>query len=234
MKFNLLYNLHRLTVAQDENFITESFSYILQKFIESEFEAALFILNKIVGGLFQIDYNEISAVSIVTQISTPHGKPDIEIRGPFFLFYIEAKVESGFGIDQLDRYRRALSESGAESTALITISRYPFLAEECTSKPDKAIRWHQIVEWLESAKISNIVNSYLRDEFINFMKLRGLAMEPVGWQLTEGIRSFQNLLTMISEALSATNVSIYSKSGAWDWHGYYIEDKKFFIGIYLI
>lgn len=233
MNSNLLYNLHRLAIVQDENFITESFSYILQKLIESEIEVSLFILNNIFGEFYRIGSNEISAVSIATQISTPYGKPDIEIKGPSFLFYIEAKIESGFGIDQLDRYRRALNESGAESTALITFTRYPLFIEEKSSKPDKAIRWHQIVEWLEEAEICDLVNRYLRDEFITFMKLRGIAMEPVRWELTEGIRSFQNLLTMISEALSATNVSIYSKSGAWDWHGYYIEDKHFFIGIYL-
>ena len=198
MNSNLLYNLYRLAGAQDENFITETFSYLLQKLIESAPEAALFILNKIAGEIFKIDSNEISAVSIATQVSTPYGKPDIEIKAPSFLSYIEAKIESGFGIDQLDRYRCALNESGIQTTALITFTRYPLLIEEHTSHPDKAIRWHQLVDWLENVEISDLASSYLRDEFLTFMKLRGIAMEPVGWELPDGIRSFQNLLTMIS------------------------------------
>ena len=58
-------------------------------------------------------------------------------------------------------------------------------------------------------------------------------MDKVSWELVNGIKSFQSLLLMINEALTALKIPIYAKSGGWNWHGYYIEDKKFFVGIYL-
>ena len=57
-------------------------------------------------------------------------------------------------------------------------------------------------------------------------------MEQTNWQLVEGVKALKNLIGMLGEALSATNIKIYSKSGAWEWMGYYIEDKKFFVGVY--
>lgn len=233
MKDNLFIKLHKLATAQDENFITETFAHILLRLIDTDSDAAFFMLNKIVGDFLQIDVEELCSVSISTQVSTPYGTPDIEIKAPAFLAYIEAKVESGFSFDQLERYRKALNKSSVENSVLITVTRYPLVLEEQMVSPDKSLRWHQLVEWLEELEVSDKVNAYLIDEFTDFMKMRGVAMESVGWELPAGIRSFQNLLTMLSEALSANDIIIYSKSGAWDWHGYYIEDKKFFIGLYL-
>ena len=233
MNDNLFIKLHKLASAQDENFITETFAHIFRRLIDTDSDAAFFILNKIVGDFLQIDVEELCSVSISTQVLTPYGTPDIEIKAPAFLAYIEAKVESGFGFDQLERYRKALNQSSVENSALITVTRYPLILGEHKVPPDKSFRWHQLVEWLERLELSNKVSAYLVHEFIDFMKLRGIAMESVGWELSSGVRSFQNLLTMLSEALAANDVNIYSKSGAWDWHGYYIEDKKFFIGLYL-
>jgi len=58
-------------------------------------------------------------------------------------------------------------------------------------------------------------------------------MDKVSWELNKGINSFKSLLAMINEALTALKMPIYRASAAWEWYGYYIEDKKLFVGIYL-
>ena len=51
MNDNLFIKLHKLASAQDENFITETFVHILQRLIDTEPNAALFILKTIFLGL---------------------------------------------------------------------------------------------------------------------------------------------------------------------------------------
>ncbi|MEW6291510.1 MAG: hypothetical protein AB1545_16865 [Thermodesulfobacteriota bacterium] len=57
-------------------------------------------------------------------------------------------------------------------------------------------------------------------------------MEKVSYELVEGLRSFQNLWIMVSEALAAQKIPIYRASPGWEWYGFYIEEKKLFVGIY--
>ena len=56
-------------------------------------------------------------------------------------------------------------------------------------------------------------------------------MDPVSWELAEGVRSFRSLADMLGEALRLKNIQ-HQRSGAWDWRGYYLERKRFFIGFY--
>ena len=56
-------------------------------------------------------------------------------------------------------------------------------------------------------------------------------MESVSWQLPDGIRSLKNLMTLIEEALSKAGISIHQRSAAWDWHGFYLEQKKYYVGV---
>ena len=116
---------------------------------------------------------------------------------------------------------------------MATITRYPysFYQEDTTEQPDIDIRWHQIVEWLEAVKPLLEITKQIVNQFIDFLRRRGIAMDKVSWNLVEGILSFRNLLSMISEALTAVKTPLYRSSAAWDWYGYYIEDKKFFVGI---
>ncbi len=97
---------------------------------------------------------------------------------------------------------------------------------------DFSFRWQQLADWLTELKTDCAVCSFLCDQFMNLLKLRGLSMENVSWELIPGIRSFQALIAMLNEALAATNVSIHQFSAGRYWHGFYIEQKKFFIGIY--
>lgn len=60
-----------------------------------------------------------------------------------------------------------------------------------------------------------------------------MAIEAVGYELSEGVHALQNLLTMIGEALAACKIPIYTKITAWLYVGYYVDaSRKHFLGIY--
>jgi hypothetical protein len=228
----LLTNLHRLASGQDENFITETFVYVLRILISNEPKAASLILRAITDGFINVSTDEINSVDIKTQVTTESGKPDISISTDDHLVYIEVKVDSGFGHCQLERYRSQLQRSGIINTKLITLTRYQFIDYPSCEAPDFSLRWHILPDLLSNLTIKDKVTLYVISEFINLLRIRGLAMEKVGWEIISGVKSFIALIDMIAEALAAKKVSIHRNSPAQDWRGYYLENKTFFIGIY--
>lgn len=232
---NLLLRLHRWASRQSENFTTEAFVHLLLHLIEFEPEIAVFILRKLTKQKLIVNTQTIKRVSINTQVTTEQGKPDIEIKTSDFLIYIEVKVGSGFGNKQISRYREELNKSSFPNKLLITLTRYPisYNTNNQEDLPNVAFRWHHVVDWFENINFKFENSKLLVNQFVTFLKKRGIAMDNVSWELVSGIRSFRSCLDMVGEALASMKVSVYRSSAAWDWYGYYIEDKKFFIGIYL-
>lgn len=228
----LLPNLHRLASGQDENFITETFAYVLRYLISKEPKAAVLLLDIITNGFLIISENEIASVDIKTQLSTESGKPDLVISTDNHLVYIEIKVDSDFGDCQLERYRKQLLLSGVLNTRLITLTRYPFMNSGVCEAPDFSFRWHHLPDYFHKLHISGNVSSFIVSEFINLLKNRGLAMDKVSWEIISGIRSFIALIDILAEALAAKKVSNIKNSAALEWRGFYIENKRFFVGIY--
>jgi hypothetical protein len=228
---NLLFILHKYANYQDENFITESFVHLIQTLVKYEAKAAISIIKILTNGLLKLTDNDLDKISIKTQVLTELGVPDIEIRTHNSLVYIEIKVESDFGIKQINRYRDILKKSGLKCTCLTIITRYSYTFPK-NEKPDNSIRWHQIIEIIENLNLTNEVSKYIKGQFIKFLKLRGLAMEKVTWELVKGLESFNNLIEMISEAISLNKLSFHAKSAGQNWYGFYIQNKQFFVGVY--
>lgn len=229
---NLLPNLHRLASGQDENFITESFAYVLRHLISKEPKAAVLFLKIISNDFLTISENEAASIDVKTQLSTESGKPDIAISTDDHLVYIEVKVDSDFGDCQLERYRRQLVKSGTTNTRLITLTRYPLVANSGCEHPDFSLRWHHLPDILETLHIRDKVSLYIISEFVSLLKHRGLAMEKVSWEIISGIKSFVALIDMLAEALAAKKVTNIKNSAAQEWRGFYMENKGFFVGIY--
>ena len=228
---NLLIRLHRLASGEDENFLTESLAHLLRHLNEFDPLAALDLLQHLSGGRLILTAEDLAGVTISTQRSRSYGTPDIEIRSPDHLILIEAKVESDFWPDQLRRYRKELEATGVPSSTLTVLTRYPFIQNPNDAAPDVICRWHDLASWCEDLQIKNLATSCLVNQFTDFLRWRGVTMEPVSWELTDGIRSLRSLLGMVAEGLAANKVQIDWKSASWDWYGYYLEGKKFFIGV---
>lgn len=229
---NLLSRIHPLASRQGENFVTESFVHLLLYLIEFEPDISLKFFEKLSEKKLPLDLKKLKSLNISTQVSTELGKPDIELRTSDSLVYIEVKIDSGFGIDQINRYRELLGNSGVKNSLLITITRHPVSLVSIDTSPDILFRWHHIADWLDNFSYTSEISYFLVDQFVNFLKYKGYAMENIGWELTPGIYSFKNCIDMIGEALTSIKIPINRSSAAWDWYGYYIEGKNFFIGIY--
>ena len=231
---NLLFNLHRYSHRQDENFITESFVHLLVHLIESEPTKGITLLDKLSSNKLRWSKKESKRISILSQIKTDEGIPDIEIHSRDKLMYIEVKVESDFSHNQIKRYKNVLKKSDYAKTHLTVLTRYPYAGSSEAKMPDSSFRWHHVVDWLDKLveDIDNDVSHFIINQFVNFLKMRGIAMEKVSWELVNGLKSFNNLMDMIGEAITANKYKIDLRHGSQDWRGYYIVSKRYTVGIY--
>lgn len=233
---NLLVGLHRYASRQDENFVTEAFAHLIRHLLENEPDAALRILRNLTEGMITATAVQASAVKVTTQVTTVLGRPDIEISTLDALIYVESKVESGLGDRQLERYLEELAKSEVRSKVLVLLSRYPIQIAPSLAHAVLSRRWYQVADWLltelKSQSIHSSVSRFLVEQFVGFLEERGITMEAVGWEMVSGVRSFRALVAMISEALSALKApKIARDPSCWDSCGYYLDDKKFWVGV---
>jgi hypothetical protein len=227
---NLLLKLHRYSHRQDENFITESFVHLLVHLIESEPTIGITLLNKLSSNKLRWYKKESKRISILSQIKTDEGIPDIEVQSIDKLMYIEVKVESDFSHNQIKRYKNVLIKSDCDKTHLTVLTRYPYTESSKSAMPDSAFRWHHIVDWLDKLveDIDNDVSHFIINQFVNFLKMKGIAMEKISWELINGLKSFNNLMVMLREAIAANKLQKRRGSGK-TWDGFYLDD--YWVGI---
>jgi hypothetical protein len=229
---NLLLSVHKFASGHDEDFTTESFVHLLRVLKERDSECFVHLLGKISDSKIHYDEDELPSLRIRTQISTEEGVPDIEIRTPKSLLYVEVKVGSDFGYHQLERYKRMLvKDSRHPNTCLSVLTRHPVLKLSEHSAHDAEVRWIQIAECLEELDLNDSISRFTVDQFVEFLKGRGMTMETISWELVNGVKAFMGLQTMIGEVLAANGYST-SKSAGQGHYGYYIDNKKYFVGIY--
>jgi hypothetical protein len=227
---NLLSKLHKYSHRQDENFITESFVHLLVHLIESEPTIGITLLNKLSSNKLRWYKKESKRISILSQIKTDEGIPDIEVQSIDKLMYIEVKVESDFSHNQIKRYKNVLIKSDCDKTHLTVLTRYPYTESSKSAMPDSAFRWHHIVDWLDKLveDIDNDVSHFIINQFVNFLKMKGIAMEKISWELINGLKSFNNLMVMLREAIAANKLQKRRGSGK-TWDGFYLDD--YWVGI---
>ena len=232
---NLLVRLHKLARKQDENFVTEAFVHLLLSMKKQDSAAAWALLVPLLGWEGEEAELNLDHLSILTQVHTPYGIPDIVLRGDHLLFYIEVKIESDFEKHQLSRYRSDLADKGKASgvvTRLITLTKYPidYLAAE--ERPDHAVRWHEVSDWLSELKTEDPEVKFLTRQFNDFIRERGVTMDAVGWEYIKGSIQVKSMFNMLGEALASQKINIHAQSMAINWFGYYLEKKRLFVGFY--
>lgn len=229
---NLLIKLHKWVHRQDENFQTEAFAHLLRHLIEQEPQAAVRLLRLLTGGLFQLNCGQAGKVSIETQVTTAQGRPDMAIRSPHHLVYVEAKVESGLGPGQLEGYRKELKASGVPSTALVVITRYPIVLLPTPGYPnDVLVRWYHIADWLGQLSLESPVGIYLGEQFISFLRARNMSVEKVSWELVNGGPALHNLLSMVYEVTTGLGLKPNPFSVSMPSFGCYADEKRYWIGV---
>src|ERR1017187_5056899 len=139
---NLFVRLHKWAIRQDENFLTETFAFLLEFLADNEPEAACELVARITGGIITLSPQQVRSLEIRTQITGADGIPDIELRTAHHFVIIEVKSEAEATEDQRGRYRRTLNSSGVASTALVLLTHYP----ASVVGADHYFRWYQIAE----------------------------------------------------------------------------------------
>lgn len=101
---NIFSSLSRYGFRQEENYLTESFVYLLNLLLEKDPTAGGKMLSNLYGD--NLDFIAVGKdVSISTQLTFDDGQPDIAIKvSSEKIILVEVKCDSPLGQDQLVRY----------------------------------------------------------------------------------------------------------------------------------
>ena len=231
---NIFSALAKYNSAIDENYLTESFVFVINALLEHERSLGIEILTQLCveNNDFSFDLDE--DISVSTQEVTEQGTPDIKISSLNKRIYVEVKHDSPVDPDQLKRYKSDLESWSAAIKRLILLTRFPVDLSEHKGIPDKHVRWFEVYNWLEEAKVKlkDSIAVYLIDSFNSFLEVKQMSMQKVGWEYINGVPALNNLVNMLEVAIQGASLRIHVKSVGWDFKGFYVESKEFWCGIF--
>jgi hypothetical protein len=231
---NLFLRLRKWASRQDENLLTESLSLVLEHLLVLAPEVGTRLGARLTGGFIDLSPADASAIELQPQVEAVQGRPDLAIRSPHRLVWIEVKAESELRAGQLEGYRVLLGETGVEQTRLILLTRYPEVFQPGDALPDLQIRWFELADWFESeipaAEAAGAVAGFLARQFLDFLGARSMTLTQVGKYMPEGLRALSNLMNMLLEAAAACKVPV-QKAVGWDYIGLHLDGRKYWVGV---
>jgi hypothetical protein len=231
---NLFARLHKWATRQDENFLTESLAVVLEHLLSLAPDVAVRLVARLTGGFIAVPPEDAGMIQLQPQVEAATGRPDLELRIPNRLVWVEVKAESELHTGQLEGYRVLLHESGVEQTRLMLLTRYPQVFGPEDARPDLELRWYQVADWLESempaVESAGEVAGFLARQFLAFLEARGMTLTQVGKLMPEGLRALSSLLNMLYEAAAAMKVSV-KKTASWEHLGANLDQGKYSIGV---
>lgn len=231
---NLFGRLHKWAARQDENFLTESLSLMLEHLLVLAPTIGTRLVSRLTGGFIDMRAEDASAIEIRSQVETGQGRPDMEIRSPHRMAWIEVKAESELRMGQLAGYRLLLGKSGVQQTHLGLLTRYPVMYKTDDVRPDLEVRWFEFADWLDSeipeADATSEVAAFLLRQFLAFLEGRGMTLAQVGKYMPEGLRALSNLMNMLVEAAGACQVTA-KKAAGWDNIGLTLDGLRYWVGV---
>ena len=142
---NIFSALAKYNSAIDENYLTESFVFVINALLQRERPIGLEILTQLCVKNNEFSFGIGEDISVSTQETTEQGRPDIKVSSPDKLIYIEVKHDSPLGSQQLARYGKALESSVADIKHVVLLTRFAIDFEKQKERPYKHIRWFQAV-----------------------------------------------------------------------------------------
>jgi hypothetical protein len=231
---NLFLRLSKWASRQDENFLTESMGIVLEQLLTLAPAVGTRLVSRLTGGFLDLPPESASAIEIRTQVEVGQGRPDLEIRTPHRLVWVEVKVESPLWTGQLEGYRVLLGRCGIEETRLILLTRYPEVFKAGDALPDLEVRWFEFADWLENeipaAEEAGEVAGFLARQLFDFLGAKRMTLTQVGKYMPEGLRALSNMMNMLFEAAGACKVSV-KKSPEWDNIGIKLDGQKYWLGV---
>lgn len=232
---NLFVRLHKWASRQDENFLTESLALVLEHLLALAPAVGTRLVARLTGGFLDLPATDAGSVELQTQIVLSHGRPDLEIRSPHRLVWIEVKAEADLRAGQLEGYREFLRTCGVEKTKLVLLTRYAEVFGPEVERPDLEVRWFEVADWLENdfaaVEAAGEVPAFLVRQFLDFLGARGMTLTQVGKYMPEGLRALANLMNMLTEAAGACKTSPVKKAASWRSIGLNLDGMKYWVGV---
>jgi hypothetical protein len=230
---NIFHSLSKYAQLSTENFLTESFVYVLQQCLARS-PTAKMLLGQLIGLDLVHDLSTPAPIELSTQVSLEGGIPDIQIMVPGALHcYVEVKHDSHLGEGQLEYYHDLLQQSPEplKSLVLLTRSRASAAETKLTSSQYHHVCWYEIHRWLHELEGHDEVLDYLIRDFTNFLEEKSMSHTRINWQYEEGVASLIDFTIMLESAIGETMVDRkVTKSAGWSWRGFYV-DGDVFVGI---
>jgi hypothetical protein len=231
---NLFRRLHKWAHRQDENFLTESLSLVVESLLALAPAVGTRLVSKLTGGFIDVAPEDASTIEIQTQVEAVAGRPDLEIRVPNQLAWVEVKAESELRTGQLEGYRVLLNQMGVARTHLGLLTRYPELFEPDEELPDSQRRWFEVADWFEeelpAAESTSEVAGFVVRQFLGFLEARSMTLAQVGKFMPDGLRAVSNLMNMLLEAAEACKIPV-KKSAGWNYLGVSLDGGKYWVGL---
>jgi hypothetical protein len=225
---NLFHRLHKWAHRQDENFLTESLAVVLEQLLVLAPAVATRLISRITGGFIDVLPEAASTIEIHTQVEASAGRPDLEIRTPHRLAWVEVKAESKLHTGQLEGYRVLLKQAGFAETKLLLLTRYPQVFGPDAERSDLQLRWFEVADWFEGARPAAVAGFLVR-QFLTFLEARGMNLAHVGPYMPDGLRAMSNLTNMLHEAAIACKVSAQRRA---NWEDIWLSlDGKYVVGV---
>lgn len=149
---NLFSVLSKYDSASEENYLTEAFVFLVNHLLDRDPPVGIQLLTDLCVDNDEFIFDPTEPIAIVTQRSTGVGRPDIEISTRDKLIYIEVKHDSGLGHTQLERYKKALGQSGVDITKLVLLTRFSLDLTHEQAELCKHVKWFEVYNWLIEGK----------------------------------------------------------------------------------
>ena len=219
-----------------ENYLTEAFAFLLRHLLVDEPSVAVALLNDLCGAddKFKFRREESRAITVETQVTTDQGRPDMAIRAPNHLVYVEVKKDSPLGTTQPERYGAALDNDAAEHKRLVLLTRLATEVPARGRRPDRCARWFEIYDWLDKAELKKPVSAFISREFRGFLEECHMALSRVGWELGPGLLAFSSFGAMLQAAIERAGLKQHAGSlrGTSRFFGCTLDSPKYWVGIY--
>ena len=234
---NLFSVLSKYGSGQPENYLTESFVFLLQQALQRSPEIAWTIVNNLVGGRLSDAEKSPGGIEIITQLVLEDGTPDIEIlMTEEFRAFIEVKHDSSLSKGQLEAYHQLLRKSSEPVKSLVLLTRSKSRVDETTLKSSEYhhVCWYEIHRDFHNLLGEDEVLDFLIKAFLDFLEEKRMSLQRISWEYEKGVLSLIDFATMLEAAiLEVISDMKVQKTGGWSWRGFYLDrdNRNLFVGI---
>lgn len=217
-----------------ENYLTESFAYLLRSLLREDPHFAAFLINRVCGVDDAFVADECERIDVRTQVATEHGIPDLVISAPGKLLYVEVKDHAEPVPEKLAGYRREVEGQDATLKRLVLLTRWAPDLPVMSDGPHHCVRWFEVHHWIAATLHQRgDVARFLAGEFVLFMEAQGMAINRVGWELMPGLEALMNFMVMFDAAFEEAGLKSMQGQirASRDGVGCSVEDSKFWCGL---